>query len=183
MRTAVQHILERDRQDVWLLGAGKVRNMGVEGDTLLSSAGLRNGQTDPEDGVGTEFRLVRGPVELVQELIDLRLILDIDAVLDDRGANGFIDILYGSQYTYSRPRMVRISNSTQLDSGNCAFYACILTLSEPLALVTIAKFAGLMLTCSNKKLSVNDNIDKTLGYREEIMYQLPVEAPDGTIAR
>lgn len=111
MGPTIKHILERNGEDIWLLSAGKVGNVGVEGDTLLSSTGLGNGQTDTEDGVGTKFRLVLGSVEFDQEVIDLGLVLDVDIFLDDGGTNDFIDILDGVQYTYSNAQnRAHISN-------------------------------------------------------------------------
>jgi hypothetical protein len=90
---------------------------------LLSSGSFRNSQRDTEDGVGTELSLVWSSIKLDQELIDLRLILDIDVLLDESGTNDLVDI------------------------GNCLEN----TLSGPLGLITITEFDSLMLACSSNQ--------------------------------
>jgi hypothetical protein len=97
--TTVEDVLEGDGEDVGLLGAGKVGDVSVKGNTLLGGSGLGNGQGDTEDGVGTEVTLVGGSIELVQELVNLGLVLDIDVLLDDGGANGLVDVLDGLEDT------------------------------------------------------------------------------------
>lgn len=42
--TTVQDVLERNGENIWLLGSGKVGNVSVERDALLSSTSLGNGQ-------------------------------------------------------------------------------------------------------------------------------------------
>lgn len=95
----VQDVLEGNGEDVGLLGSGKVGDVSVEGDTLLSGASLGNSQGDTEDGVGTELALVGGSIELVQELVDLGLVLNIDVLLDEGGANDVVDVLDGLEDT------------------------------------------------------------------------------------
>lgn len=73
--------------------------MSVEGNTLLSGSSLGNGQRDTEDGVGTELALVGGTIELVQELVDLGLLLNIEVLLDEGGANDLVDVLDGIEDT------------------------------------------------------------------------------------
>jgi hypothetical protein len=84
---------------------------------LLGSTGLGNGQADTQNGVGAKLGLVRGTIEVDEELIDGRLVLDIEAGLNDSRAE----------------RLVHVLDSL----GN--------TLAEPLALVTITKLASLVL--------------------------------------
>jgi hypothetical protein len=98
--TTVEDVLEGDGEDVGLLGAGKVGDVSVEGNTLLSGGSLGDGQGDTEDGVGTKVTLVGGSIELVQELVNLGLFLDIDVLLDDGGANGLVDVLDGLEDTF-----------------------------------------------------------------------------------
>lgn len=86
---------------------------------LLGSTSLGNGQRDAEDSIGTELGLVGSAVEAVEERVDLGLVLDINALLDQSGADDRVDIL----------------NSL----GD--------TLATPLALVAIAKLTGFVLTC------------------------------------
>jgi len=116
---SVEDVLEGDGKDIGLLSASKVGNMGIEGDAFLSSAGLGNGQADSEDGVGAKLGLVGGSVEVDQELVDLGLVLDVDALLDDRGSDDIVDV----------------GNSLEN------------TLASPLGLVTVAELTSLVLTC------------------------------------
>ena len=95
----VQDILEGNGQDEGLLGSGKVGDVSVEGNTLLSGGSLGNGQRNTEDGVGTELALVGGTIELVQELVDLGLLLNIEVLLDEGGANDLVDVLDGIEDT------------------------------------------------------------------------------------
>lgn len=77
--------------------------MGIEGHGLLSSTSLGNGQADTKDGVGTELGLVGGSIEVNQELVDLGLVLDINVLLDDSGANGLVDVLDGLKDALAAP--------------------------------------------------------------------------------
>lgn len=99
MGATVQDILEGNGQDEGLLGSGKVGDVSVEGNTLLSGGSLGNGQRNTEDGVGTELALVGGTIELVQELVDLGLLLNIEVLLDEGGANDLVDVLDGIEDT------------------------------------------------------------------------------------
>lgn len=85
---------------------------------LLSSTSLGDGQRDTEDGVGTKLGLVGSAIEAVEELVDLGLVLDIDALLDQSGADDSVDVLNGL--------------------GD--------TLATPLGLISIAELTGLVLT-------------------------------------
>lgn len=139
---SVQDIHERDRKDIGLLGAGKIRDVRVQGDALfchlsvaifdgqhtikcrkmpeshlLCSAGLGNSQADAEDGVRAELGLVRGAIELDEQLVNGRLVLDIDARLNELRAEDRVDVLDG------------LENA----------------LAAPLALVSVAKLASLVL--------------------------------------
>jgi hypothetical protein len=93
--------------------------VSIEGNALLSSAGLGNGQRDTEDGIGAELGLVRGAIEIDEELINLALVLDVNVGLNQLGADDFIDVLNGLKDA----------------------------LAKPLGLVTIAEFASLVLAC------------------------------------
>ena len=77
---------------------------------LLSCASLGNSKTDTEDGIGAQLALVCGAIEAVQELVDLWLVLDIDVLLDEGGANDVVDIGHGLGDTLSIPlRLVAIA--------------------------------------------------------------------------
>lgn len=93
--------------------------MSIEGNTLLSSTGLGDGQGDTEDGVGAELGLVGSAIEVEEELVDLALVLDVEVGLDELGADDLVYVLDGLENT----------------------------LAAPLSLVTITKLASLMLTC------------------------------------
>ena len=95
----IQNVLEGNGKNVGLLGTGKVGDVSVERDALLSSTGLGDGQTDTEDGVGAEVGLVGGSIKLVEELINLGLVLNIEVLLDDSRGNGLVDVLDGLQDT------------------------------------------------------------------------------------
>lgn len=92
MGTTVQDILERNGEDIWLLGTSKVGNMSVERNALLSSTSLGNGQGDTKDGVGTEVGLVGCAVKFDEEFVNLALILNVDIFLDDSGSDGLVDV-------------------------------------------------------------------------------------------
>lgn len=95
----VQDVLEGNGQDVGLLGTGEVGDVSVERNTLLGGSSLGNSQGDTEDGVSTKVTLVGGAVELVEELVDLGLVLDVNVLLDESGANGLVDVLHGLEDT------------------------------------------------------------------------------------
>lgn len=101
MGTTIQDVLEGDGEDIGLLGTGKVGDVSVERDTLLSSTSLGNGQADTEDGVGTKVLLVGRAVELVQELVNLGLVLNIEVLLDDGRSDLLVDVGDGLGDTYS----------------------------------------------------------------------------------
>jgi hypothetical protein len=86
---------------------------------LLSSTSLGNSQTHTENGVGTELGLVGGTVEIVKKLVNLGLVLNIDALLDQSRGDDGVDVVNG----------------------------LVDTLATPLGLVSIAKLASLVLTC------------------------------------
>ena len=153
---SVEDVHERNRKDIGLLGTGEVGNVCIQGNTLallsayitasifddtalawarslcggtshlLSSTSLGNSQTDTKNGVGTELGLVGGSIKVVEELVDLGLVLNIKALLDQSGPNDGVDVLDG------------LSDS----------------LAEPLGLVAVAELASLVLTCLFIKLSV-----------------------------
>ena len=85
---------------------------------LLGSCSLRNRKADSKNGISTKIGLVWGTVELDQELVNLRLVLNIDVLLNQGRANDFVDI------------------------GDCLED----TFPTPLALISIAELACLMLT-------------------------------------
>jgi len=113
---------------------------------LLCSCSLRDGKTDPKNGIGAKLCFIWGSIKLNQELINLWLVLHVDILFNDGRANDFVDIGDSLQNTFS----------------------------TPLALISIAKLACLVLPYY---LSNQPSIG-----RPSQRYE-PVEAPDGTIAR
>ena len=99
----VEDVHEGNGEDVGLLGAGKVGDVSVEGDTLLGSGGLSDGHGDTEDGVGTELGLVGGAIKLVHEVIDGALVLDVKVLLDEGGTEDIVDVGDGLEDTLAAP--------------------------------------------------------------------------------
>lgn len=100
---SVQDVHEWDWENVWLLGASEVGDMGVKWDVLLSGTGLSNGEGDTEDGVGTKLSLVCGSIELDEEVINGLLVLDIDVLLDESWTDDLVDVLNSLKDTLSTP--------------------------------------------------------------------------------
>lgn len=99
MRTAVEDVLEGHREDIWLLGSGKIGDVGIERNAFFGSTGFCNCQAHTKDGVGTQLGLVGSAIELFEKVIDRRLVLDVDVFLDDSGSDDFVHILDGLQNT------------------------------------------------------------------------------------
>ena len=70
---------------------------------LLGSGSLGDGQTDTENSIGTQFALVWGTIKAVQEFINLRLILDINVLLDERRADNVVNVGNSLGNTLSAP--------------------------------------------------------------------------------
>lgn len=100
MGATVEDVLERNREDVGLLGTSQVGDVSVERDTLLGSTGLGNSQADTQDGVGTQVVLVARAIELVEELVNLGLVLDVNVLLDEGRADGLVDVGNSLQDTF-----------------------------------------------------------------------------------
>jgi hypothetical protein len=73
---------------------------------LLSGTCLGNGQTDTEDGVGTELGLVGSTIKFVKECVDLGLVLDIDTLLDQGRGDDGVHILDGLGDTLTTPLLL-----------------------------------------------------------------------------
>lgn len=129
--TTVEDVHEWNRQDVWLLGAGKVADVRVERNTLLGGSGLGDSHGYTENGVGTELGLVLGAIELVEELVDCGLVFDVQVGLDQLRSDLLVHVCDSLGHTCDRV------------SEHCFFQQIdiLLTLSAPLALVTVAEFA------------------------------------------
>lgn len=102
MTTTVQNVHEWHRENVGLLGSGQIGGVGVQRNTLLGSTSLGNTQTDTQNGIGTQLSLVGSSIELFKEVIDLGLVFNIDVLLDEGRSDDFIDVLDGSQNTFTK---------------------------------------------------------------------------------
>ncbi len=89
---------------------------------LLGGTGLGNGQRDAEDGVRAKLALVSAAVEAIEELVDLGLVLDVKAFLDQSRPNDCVDVLNGL--------------------GDA--------LAAPLGLVAVAKLNSFVLACEDR---------------------------------
>ena len=74
--TTVDDVERWAREDKWRLDTSEICEVLVEGDTLLGSTRLGDSDGDTENGVRAELSLVRGTVELDQEVVDLLLLGD-----------------------------------------------------------------------------------------------------------
>jgi hypothetical protein len=157
VRATVEHVHEWHWEDVWLLGAGEIADVGVKRDTLLSSGSLGHSHGHTEDGVGAELGLVGGAIELVEESINSGLVLDVDVLLDESWSDLLVHVVDGLGDTLECVRRLRCCMSA---------LSHVLTLAAPLALVTIAELASLVGTggCAGwddgaVEASLGDNVD------------------------
>lgn len=142
---SVKDVLEWDGEDVWLLGASKIGDVGVKWDALqksiylsscssspaithlLSGTSLGNGQRDTKDGVGAQLGLVGSAIKLDEEVINGLLVLDVNVLLDELRANDGVDVLNSLQDTLSAPLgLVSIAKLA------CLVLACVVDLSVPI---------------------------------------------------
>lgn len=177
----VQDVLEGNGEDVGLLGTGKVGNVDVERDTLLGGGSLGNGQGDTKDGVGTKVTLVGSAIELVQELINLSLVLDVNVLLDESGANGLVDVLDGLEDTYSSENRSVTCSVGQIECGKNNWES-----SYPCHPTWPCHRHGAQQP--RVDLEVVSSIDFSSGVaaghcHSSVINYIPVEAPDGTMAR
>lgn len=92
VRATVEHVHEWHWENKWLLGACKVADVRVEWDLLLCCGSLGDCHGDTEDGIRTELGLVLCAIELVEELVDSRLVLDVEVCLNQLWSNLLVDI-------------------------------------------------------------------------------------------
>jgi hypothetical protein len=83
---------------------------------LLSSASFSDGNRDTKDGVGTELALIGGTVKLDEEVVDIFLLSDLEAGLDELGGDDVINVGNSFGYTW-RDQPVRTSQ--QVFIGVC----------------------------------------------------------------
>jgi len=92
MRSTVDDVECRRREDEGRLDACKVCKVLVERNAFLGSTRLRYSNGNPKDGVGAECALVGGAVELDEEVVDLGLGRDAQAGRDELGADYIVDV-------------------------------------------------------------------------------------------
>ena len=82
---------------------------------LRSSTCLGHSQAHAQDSVCAQVGLVLRPVELDQEVVNGRLILHVDTLLDKLGANCIVYILDSFRHTFSSPlRFVPVAEFASL---------------------------------------------------------------------
>ena len=92
MGTTVDDVECGGRKDIGWLDASELGQVLVEGDTLFNSSSLGDSNTDAENGVGSEFSLVRGTVKFDEEVVNVLLGSDLEARLDQLRGNNVIDV-------------------------------------------------------------------------------------------
>jgi hypothetical protein len=100
--TTVDDVERGDGERVRRLDTSELGKVLVERDAFLGSASLGNGDGDAEDGVGTELAFVWGAVELDEEIINLRLVGNLEVGLDQLGADDIVDVGDGLGDTLKR---------------------------------------------------------------------------------
>jgi len=101
MGTTVDDVERRSWKDVGRFDASELGQVLVQGDILLDSSSLCDGNTDAENGVGSQLTLVRGTIELDEEVIDVFLGGDLKARLDQLRGNNIIDVGDGFRNTWT----------------------------------------------------------------------------------
>lgn len=107
MRTAVDNVESRAGHHERRLDASEISEVLVERDALLGGGRVSDGDGDTEDGVGTEFALVGGSVELDEEVVDFFLLGDFEAGLEDLGGDDVVHVGDGLEDTWIKAGYMR----------------------------------------------------------------------------
>jgi hypothetical protein len=99
MGTTVDNVESGDGENERTLGVGKIGDMGIERNTLVTSTSLSNSKRDTKDGVSTKLVLVLSTVKLEEELINSLLVSDGDLGLNKSGGNGLVNVLNSLENT------------------------------------------------------------------------------------
>ena len=91
---AVDDVEGGHRQDDVVV-AGQIGDVPVQRHALFGGAGLADGQGDTENGIGAEFRLIFGAIELQHEFVDALLIGFVEILRDQSGTQHRVDVLDG----------------------------------------------------------------------------------------
>jgi len=105
MGSTVDDVEAGQGEDKGGLDTGQIRKVLVEGHALLAGASLSNRDRDAEDSVSAEFALVRGSVELDQEVVDLLLLGDLESRVDEGGGDDVVDVSDRLADTYSNMKL------------------------------------------------------------------------------
>ena len=97
---AVDHVQPGHRESVRRLHTGEVCEVLVERHALLACTGHRDRHGHADDGVRAELRLVRRPIELDEEVVDVLLGGDLQARLDECRCDDVIDVREGLRDTW-----------------------------------------------------------------------------------
>jgi len=121
MRTTVDDVESGAGHNIGGFDTSELSEVLVNGDALLSSASLDNGNRHAKDGVSAELALVWRPIKLDQEVINLLLLGDTDAGFDQLRAENLVDVFNSLENTLSN--IVRFVTVTKLDglvnTGGC----------------------------------------------------------------
>jgi len=93
MGTAVDDVECGARQNIGGFDTSKLGKMLVYRDALLCSTSLYSSDGNTEDSVSTELALVWSAVELDEEVVDLFLLCNLEARLDELRAEDGVDIV------------------------------------------------------------------------------------------
>jgi hypothetical protein len=93
VRAAVDYVEAGDREHVRRLDARELGEVLVDRHALLGRARVRDGDGDAEDRVRAELALVRGAVELEQEVVDRLLVRHGQAGLDELRRDHLVHVL------------------------------------------------------------------------------------------
>jgi hypothetical protein len=112
-----------ERDTLWIgetsIASISIRWIDLVTTNLLSGTSFRDSHGDTEDGVGTELALVRGTVQLDQQVINLLLLSDVQTRADQFLGDDVVDVGNGLGNTLSDVgRLVIISQLNGLvDTG------------------------------------------------------------------
>ena len=95
MRTAIDNIESRARKHIGGLDTSELSQVLVHRNTLLSSTSLDDSDGDTEDSVSAVLALVGGTVKFDQEIIDLLLLGNLEAGLDQLRTEDGVDVCNG----------------------------------------------------------------------------------------
>lgn len=107
---------------------------------LLTGTGLSHCHTDAKDGVGSKLALVRGTIELDEEVVNIGLFGDDETAFDQGGRDDLVDVLDGGQDTYRRRANLIRTPDKEIEYNNT------LTLADVVGLITVTEFDRLVNT-------------------------------------